>query len=203
VITGSIKGQVDKVWDAFWSGGISNPLEVIEQITYLLFLRRLDDLQINAENRARRLGTPVEHRAYPVGTDARGRPYEDLTRVFGFVEQREARIGEGTADDPMLAWLDFGDGVVMIGRADEPCHRVHHLYSPKEVGRTTAMINVRVNNMDEHYARAAGEGALITMSLEDAFYGFRRYEADDPEGNHWRFHESLDHVQVRGGQVDE
>ena len=78
MITGTIKGQVDKVWDAFWSGGISNPLEVIEQITYLLFLRRLDDLQINAENRARRLGTPVEHRAYPEGTDPRGRSYQDL-----------------------------------------------------------------------------------------------------------------------------
>lgn len=78
MITGTIKSQVDKVWDAFWSGGISNPLEVIEQITYLLFLRRLDDLQINAENRARRLRTPVEHRAYPDGTDARGRSYEDL-----------------------------------------------------------------------------------------------------------------------------
>src|SRR5947209_10165966 len=78
MLTGSIKSQVDKVWDAFWSGGISNPLEVIEQITYLLFLRRLDDLQINAENRARRLRTPVEHRAYPEGTDARSRSYEDL-----------------------------------------------------------------------------------------------------------------------------
>lgn len=78
MITGSIKSQVDKVWKAFWSGGISNPLEVIEQITYLLFLRRLDDLQINAENKARRLGTPVEYVVYPEGADVRGRPYEDL-----------------------------------------------------------------------------------------------------------------------------
>jgi type I restriction enzyme M protein len=43
VITGELKYKVDRVWDAFWSGGISNPLEVIEQITYLLFIRRLDD----------------------------------------------------------------------------------------------------------------------------------------------------------------
>ena len=49
MITGTLKSQVDRVWDAFWSGGISNPLEVIEQITYLLFLRRLDDLQLLAE----------------------------------------------------------------------------------------------------------------------------------------------------------
>ena len=128
---------------------------------------------------------------------------EYLSRVFGFAERREARMGAGTAEDPMLAWLDFGDGVVMIGRADESCHRVHHLYSPAEVGRVTAVINVRVDNIDEHYARAVGEGALITMALEDAFYGFRRYEADDPEGNHWHFHEALDHVRARGGQVND
>ena len=45
MLTGQIRSQVDRIWDAFWSGGIANPLEVIEQITYLLFLRRLDDLE--------------------------------------------------------------------------------------------------------------------------------------------------------------
>jgi type I restriction enzyme M protein len=53
VITGELKGRVDRVWDAFWSGGISNPLEVIEQITYLLFIRRLDDLHTLAEQKSR------------------------------------------------------------------------------------------------------------------------------------------------------
>ena len=78
MITGAIKSQVDKVWDAFWSGGISNPLEVIEQITYLLFLRRLDDMQVLEENRAARLKTPLEHRIFPEGKDELGRPYEDM-----------------------------------------------------------------------------------------------------------------------------
>ena len=45
MLTGDIKQRIDAIWNAFWTGGISNPLEVIEQITYLLFLRRLDDLQ--------------------------------------------------------------------------------------------------------------------------------------------------------------
>jgi type I restriction enzyme M protein len=58
VITGELKSKVDRVWDAFWSGGISNPLEVIEQITYLLFVRRLDDLQILADQKARVTGAP-------------------------------------------------------------------------------------------------------------------------------------------------
>lgn len=56
VITGELKSKIDQTWNAFWSGGISNPLEVIEQITYLLFLRRLDDLKTTAESKARILG---------------------------------------------------------------------------------------------------------------------------------------------------
>jgi type I restriction enzyme M protein len=78
MVTGEIKSQIDRIWDAFWSGGISNPLEVIEQITYLLFLRRLDDLHTLEENKASRLKRPIENQVFPEGTDARGRPFEDL-----------------------------------------------------------------------------------------------------------------------------
>lgn len=60
VITGALKSKIDRVWDAFWSGGISNPLQVIEQITYLLFIRRLDDLHTVKERRANRFKEPLE-----------------------------------------------------------------------------------------------------------------------------------------------
>ncbi len=46
MITGELKSQVDKIWETFWTGGISNPLTVIEQFTFLLFLRRLDENQL-------------------------------------------------------------------------------------------------------------------------------------------------------------
>jgi type I restriction enzyme M protein len=78
MITGDIKAQVDRLWDAFWSGGISNPMEVMEQITYLLFLRRLDELQTLEENKAARLGKPLERRIFPAGKDANKRPYDEL-----------------------------------------------------------------------------------------------------------------------------
>jgi len=78
MITGEIKNQIDRIWDSFWSGGISNPLEVIEQITYLLFIRRLDDLHTLEERKANRLGTPMERRVFPEGDDPEGRPYEDF-----------------------------------------------------------------------------------------------------------------------------
>src|SRR5258706_6428474 len=78
MITGEIKNQIDRIWDAFWSGGISNPLEVIEQITYLLFLRRLDDLHTLEENKSARLKKPMERRVFPEGRDTKGRTVNDL-----------------------------------------------------------------------------------------------------------------------------
>jgi type I restriction enzyme M protein len=60
MITGEIKAQVDRIWDAFWSGGISNPMEVIEQMTYLLFIKRLDELHTLQEKKAARLKRPVD-----------------------------------------------------------------------------------------------------------------------------------------------
>ncbi|MDM8528325.1 class I SAM-dependent DNA methyltransferase [Anaerolineales bacterium HSG24] len=60
MLTGEIRSQVDRVWDAFWTGGISNPLEVIEQLTYLLFIKRLDELHTIREAKANRLQQPLE-----------------------------------------------------------------------------------------------------------------------------------------------
>src|SRR3954465_7294511 len=70
MLTGEIRNQIDRIWDAFWAGGIANPLEVIEQITYLLFLRRLDDLHTLEENKSNRLKKPMERRIFPKDKDA-------------------------------------------------------------------------------------------------------------------------------------
>ena len=50
MLIGEIRSKVDALWGAFWTGGISTPLEVIEQITYLLLLKRLNDLHTFEEN---------------------------------------------------------------------------------------------------------------------------------------------------------
>ena len=123
---------------------------------------------------------------------------EHLTRVFQFTERREARMS-GDDHGGMLAWLEFGDGVVMIGRATDAARDVHHLYSPSDVGHATMMIMVSVDDIDSHYEHAVAEGAAVTMPIEDAFYGYRRYEADDLEGHHWHFHEPLEAIAAREG----
>ena len=80
MLTNEIRNQIDQIWNAFWSGGISNPLEVIEQITYLLFIKRLDELQTLEELKATRLKKPIERRLFPEGDDNHRlspRPYAD------------------------------------------------------------------------------------------------------------------------------
>lgn len=61
MITGELKSQVDKIWESFWTGGVSNPLTVIEQFTYLLFIKRLDDRHTNLEKQASLLDEPIEN----------------------------------------------------------------------------------------------------------------------------------------------
>ncbi len=67
MLAGELRGKVDGLWNAFWAGGIANPIEVIEQITYLLFLRRLDELHMAEEAKTAGLGKPVARRFFPEG----------------------------------------------------------------------------------------------------------------------------------------
>ena len=73
-----IRSQIDQICNAFWSGGISNPLEVIEQSTYLLFLRRLDELETLEERKATQRKPPMERRIFPAGEDRLKRPYDQF-----------------------------------------------------------------------------------------------------------------------------
>lgn len=61
MITGELKSKVDKLWTTFWNNGISNPLSIIEQISYLLFLKRLDDLELAKERKAEPLCRSIDH----------------------------------------------------------------------------------------------------------------------------------------------
>jgi len=66
-LTGELRAQVDRVWDAFWTGGISNPFEVIEHIIYLLFIKCLDELHTLREAKANRLKQAVEDPIFSPG----------------------------------------------------------------------------------------------------------------------------------------
>jgi type I restriction enzyme M protein len=90
MITGELKSKVDKLWTTFWNNGISNPLSVIEQISYLLFIKRLDDLEQAKEKKAQRLNRPVKNPTF-TGQPA-AHPLVPL--------QESGRLGGDAADHP-------------------------------------------------------------------------------------------------------
>ncbi|GFE14605.1 hypothetical protein Sgleb_26520 [Streptomyces glebosus] len=61
MISGDLKSKIDRLWDAFWSGGVSNPLEIMEQLTYLMYIRGLDELQSAQEREAARTDQAIDH----------------------------------------------------------------------------------------------------------------------------------------------
>ena len=90
MLTGTIRSQIDQIWNAFWSGGVSNPLSVIEQLTFLMFIKRLDDLHTVEERKAEDLGIPMQRSVFPKGANDKGEPFENLRwSRFKHFEARE------------------------------------------------------------------------------------------------------------------
>ena len=83
MITGDIKNKIDNIWETFWTGGLANPLSVIEQVTYLLFIKLLDDNQIKKERNAEVLGVKPHNLLFGDGNfvderDNINEPFENL-----------------------------------------------------------------------------------------------------------------------------
>lgn len=89
MITGEIKNKIDQIWDTFFVAGITNPITVLEQMTYIFFMKMLDDKQLQEEENARDWGAEVENPTFPAGQlwvnpeavsdeEKAGVPYENL-----------------------------------------------------------------------------------------------------------------------------
>ena len=86
MITGTLKSKVDSLWEIFWTGGITNPLDVIEQMTYLMFIRDLDDQDNLRAKESEMLGLP-----------------------FDSMFKDELEVGERVVDGKQLKWSVFHD----------------------------------------------------------------------------------------------
>jgi type I restriction enzyme M protein len=85
-----LKSLIDKLWNNFWSGGISNPLTAIEQITYLIFMKRLDDLEAKRERDAEFTGENT-HRSLAGNTEVPGSKDEVDKTELRWVISRECQ----------------------------------------------------------------------------------------------------------------
>jgi type I restriction enzyme M protein len=103
MLTGELRNKVDKLWDTFWTGGISNPLEVIEQITYLPFIRRLDELQTLEDNRASSIPGYEPRRIFPEGKTEKGVPYAEFR--WSRLKNNETSEMFGLIGDHLFPWM--------------------------------------------------------------------------------------------------
>ena len=92
MITGEIKNKIDKIWTDIWAGGITNPLTVIEQLTYLMFIRSLDEKELENEEFENMTGEKLE-KIFPqseVGQSMRWSKFKerDSREIFDIVSQR-------------------------------------------------------------------------------------------------------------------
>lgn len=86
MITGEPKNKVDKLWEMFWTGGLTNPLDVIEQITYLMFIRDLDQTDNTRQKESVMLGLPYisifEGKEHLKWSALRDKPAEDMYQIM-------------------------------------------------------------------------------------------------------------------------
>lgn len=97
MITGELKNKIDRIWEIFWTGGITNPLDVIEQFTYLLFIKQLDEVETQREADAAILGFEPDRIFAEDAQDYRWSRFKNLgdaaqmyelvqTKVFPFIK---------------------------------------------------------------------------------------------------------------------
>lgn len=67
MITGEVKNQIDQIWDTFFVAGVTNPITVLEQMTYIFFMKMLDDKQLQEEDNARDFDSEVKNPTFPAG----------------------------------------------------------------------------------------------------------------------------------------
>ena len=92
MITGAIKNKVDKIWTDIWAGGITNPLTVIEQLTYLMFIRSLDEKELETEEYENMMGGELDKifPQTPSGQAMRWSKFKDRDprEIFDLISQR-------------------------------------------------------------------------------------------------------------------
>lgn len=154
MITGELKNKIDNIWEMFWTGGLTNPLDVIEQMTYLMFIKDLDDADNIHIKESAMLGLPYES-------------------MFA----GEITVGERSVDGGRLKWSVFRDfpAQKMYTTMQEWVFPfIKELHGDKESAYskymsdaifkipTPLMLDKIVNAMDEMYAQMESIGNADT-----------------------------------------
>lgn len=117
MLTGELKSKVDRIWETFWTGGITNPLEVIEQFTYLLFIKGLDDIETTKENEAAFLGLTYEGMFKEENKNLRWSQFKNMeaTEMYNIVLNKVFPFIKNLHEDGGSAYSKYmGDAIFKI-----------------------------------------------------------------------------------------
>lgn len=123
MITGTIKNKIDKIWTDIWAGGITNPLTVIEQLTYLMFIRSLDEKELEYEEFANMTGEKADL-IFPqseAGQSMRWSKFKnrDSREIFDLVSQRVFPAVKKMKYGKLPDFNDKGELIEIPDRSDE------------------------------------------------------------------------------------
>ena len=173
-----------------WSGGISNPLSVIEQLTYLLFIKRLDELHTRDEHRVARTGQPIDKPLFTAGQDAlRWSRFKELApermfktvrdRVFPFIKS----LGQtGDSDEGSTYTHHMKDALFMMPPPRVLANVVDQLDDIDMADRDTKGDHLRVHARQDRDRRA--ERTVPHATLHHQADG--GHDRTHPEGRHLR-----------------
>ena len=153
MITGEIKNRIDQIWDTFWTGGITNSLTILEQMTYLFFMKMLDDAQTDREAAAGIFGGQIDNPIFKMGekwhnpeTD-KDVPYESL-RWHVFKNFEAEKMFNTVRNDVFVFIKDLG-GAKESAYSRFMQNAVFLIQNPRTLTRVVDGINeLDMNNRD-------------------------------------------------------
>ena len=117
MITGAIKNKVDKIWTDVWAGGITNPLTVIEQLTYLMFIRSLDEKELETEEFERMTGEKMD-RIFPESVTGQAMRWSrfknnDAREIYEIISKRVFPAIKNMKNGRLPDFTDQGEWIEM------------------------------------------------------------------------------------------
>lgn len=118
MITGVIKNKIDKIWTDIWAGGITNPITVIEQLTYLMFIRSLDEKEIENEAQEMLTGQAVD-KIFPQdekGQNMRWQNFKgkDAREIFAIVSQEVFPFVKNLSNEEETAFSRYMEDAMFL-----------------------------------------------------------------------------------------
>lgn len=151
MLSSELKSKINKLWDKFWSRGISNPITAIEQISYLLFMRRIDDADLDAQTKAAFAGVEYKTLFTRPKLDEKGNPVTDQNNQPIFENADDCRWSHFSQLDPdAMLELVVKKAFPFIKNLNDPTQPfARHMENAIFIINNSALLDEAVKAIDE------------------------------------------------------